>query len=339
MPPRSALETFTADLLSHAGAIVEPAGEGLLEVVAGPDLSAALGLIEYQQLAFGRGTANEAAAIVDYDSPLVERMGAAVSRLGCVSSIAGPPVTLRPIDPDAALERALALQNGVYRCQGATAVETLYAGFFFEYGVLADERAGGLTLVWVNPAVKSIPRLFSRLDLASCTDDRSPPAPWPGEPGRLPWALASAAARASIEPEIAEFMVRLRRRRERDAQRVRDYYAEIDAEIRRKLRRTRAEDSARREQDRLAATTAAYRGRVVEIVDRYRVRIRLAPVGVLLCRLPAWQIGVRLMRRSAGVDALFSWNPLDGRIETRACDGCLGPVTAAWLCDDAVHYV
>ena len=341
MKSRSVIETFTADLLSHCGAIVEPAGDGFLDVVAGPDLNATLGLSDYQRLAFGPDSTRDNAAVIDYDSPLVERMGATVSALGRVSSIIGPAVTLKAIDAEAALERALTLQNGVFRCQGSAAVEARYAGFFFEYSVLADERVGGLTLVWINPATRSVPRLISWVDFASCRDDLTAgTADSLGATGQLPWTLATAAARARIDPEIAEFLMRLTRRRERDAHRLREYYEEIDAEIRRKLRRVGAnEDAARRERDRLAATSAAYHSRVAEIVDRYRVRVRLTPIGVLLCRLPAYQIAVRLMRRSAVSDVLFSWNPLDGRVEPRACNGCLAPVSAAWLCDEAVHYL
>lgn len=341
MKSRSVIETFTADLLSHCGAIVEPAGDGFLDVVAGPDLNATLSLSDYQRLAFGPDATHDDAAMIDYDSPLVERMGAIVSTLGRVSSITGPAVTLKAIDAEAALDRTLTLQNGVFRCQGSTAVEARYVGFFFEYSVHADERVGGLTLVWVNPATRSVPRLMSRLDFANCRDDSTAGiADFLGAAGQLPWTLATAAARVRIDPEISEFLMRLRRRRERDAHRLREYYEEIDREIRRKLRRAGAnEDAARRERDRLAATSAAYQSRVAEIVARYRVGVGLRPIGVLLCRLPAYQIAVKLLRRSATSDVLFSWNPLDGRVELRACDGCLAPVTAAWLCDEAVHYL
>jgi hypothetical protein len=55
--------------------------------------------------------------------------------------------------------------------------------------------------------------------------------------------------------------------------------------------------------------------------------------------MPTWQITVRLKRRTATADALFSWNPSDGRVEPRACDGCETPVETALLCDDRVHYL
>jgi hypothetical protein len=154
------------------------------------------------------------------------------------------------------------------------------------------------------------------------------------------WPLAVASARARIAPGIADFLERLRRRRERDVRRLREYYEEIDLEIRRKLSRPRQGDDVRqRERERLDATHRAARTRCAEVADRYRVRLRLSPIGVWLCRLPAYHINVRLMRRNAATDAVFAWNPLDARIEPRACDGCLAPTASAWLCDDAVHYV
>lgn len=115
---------------------------------------------------------------------------------------------------------------------------------------------------------------------------------------------------------------------------------QIDLEIRRKLSRGRLNDDlCRREGERLDATHRAFRSRAVEVADRYRVGLHLAPAGIWLCRLPAYHITVRLMRRNSSANAVFSWNPIDGRIEPRACDGCLAPTDSAWLCDDSVHYV
>ena len=143
-----------------------------------------------------------------------------------------------------------------------------------------------------------------------------------------------------MAPALREFQKSLTRRRDRDLKRLREYYLEIDQEIRRKLTRARVSDDVRRrEMERLAATAVAYRTRIADIADRYRVRVRLAPLAVFACRVPTYQFTVRLMRRTASAEALFSWNPVDGRVETRACDGCDTPTEAALLCDDRVHYL
>lgn len=339
MKSSTLIQQLTADLLTRAGAIVDARPGPALDVMAEPALRDALGLGEFERLAFEPCVAG--ATFIDYDSPLVDRLAAVVNGLGRVARVQPPPVTRRPIDAAVTIDRGVTIHNGIHRYQSHAPVDATYVGMAFEYTVLADERMGGVVTTWISPATRSVARLESRIDAASLPDDTDQAAV--GEPtagSAAAWPLAVASARARIVPEIADFLERLRRRRDRDVRRLRDYYAEIDLEIRRKLlRQGLTDDLDRRERDRLDATHRACRSRGVEVANRYRVRLHLSPVGVWLCRLPAYHINVRLMRRDSAANAVFSWNPIDGRIEPRACDGCLTPTNSAWLCDDAVHYV
>ncbi len=330
---------LTADLLTRAGAIVDSGPGQALDVMADPALRGVLGLREFERLSFEPGVAG--ATFIDYDASLVDRLAAIVDGLGRVARVQPPTIARKTIDAAAAIERGITIHNGIHRCHSHAAVDATYVGAMFEYTVLADERMGGVVTTWVNPATRSTASFESRIDPTSLPDD--PDAAKASEPtdgSTAAWPLAVASARARISPGIADFLERLRRRRDRDVRRLRDYYEEIDFEIRRKLSRPRLDDDLRRrERDRLDATHRAFHTRGAEVADRYRVRLRLSPIGVWLCRLPAYYITVRLMRRTAAADAVFSWNPIDGRIEPRACDGCLAPTDSAWLCDDAVHYV
>jgi len=105
----SPIREFTRDLLVRAGALVAPRGSGL-DVIADSALSARLGLTEFQPLAFDRdeGTARDA-LLVDYDSPVFDRMGGLVDALGRVTFVRGPAVALKSIEPLAELTRALTL--------------------------------------------------------------------------------------------------------------------------------------------------------------------------------------------------------------------------------------
>jgi len=330
---------LTADLLTRAGAIVDVGPGQALDVMAEQALRDVLGLREFERLSFEPGVASS--TFIDYDAALVDRLAAVVNGLGQVARVQPPTVARKPIDAAAAIDRGVTIQNGVHRYHSHAAVDVTYVGAAFEYSVLADERMGGMVTTWVNPATRSTAGFESRIDPTSLPDD--PDAANASErtdESAAAWPLAVASARARIAPGIADFLERLGRRRERDVRRLQEYYEEIDLEIRRKLSRPRLDnDLLRRERDRLDATHRAFHARGAEVADRYRVRLRLSPIGVWLCRLPAYYIRVKLMRRNAAADALFSWNPLDGRIEPRACDGCLAPTDAAWLCDDAVHYV
>ena len=331
------IQQFTHAVLSRWGALVEPAGDGVLDVLAGPDLRRSTGLGEYERLVFSP-EAGALGTMIDYDAPLVERLGHLLDTAGRIAFVRSPSVRMKPIDPEHELGRALVLQNGIYRFQRMVAAESVVFCFVFEYGLLADERAGGLFQVWVNPETRSSPVLASWLDPADSEDE---PQPWGESEGvGLPWALAIAAARASVGQPLAEFRAGLARRQDRDLVRLRDYYLEIDREIRRKVTRPRLEAEVReRETARLEATARAYQGRVAELRERYRLHVRLRPIGVFACRLLTHRLTVRLMRRTAFADVTFSWNPIDGRIERRACDGCQMPVDSASLCDDRVHYV
>jgi hypothetical protein len=333
----SPIEQFARDLLSHRGALVEPRESGL-DVMAAPALAATLGLAEYQRLIFTPDASAPDAVLVDYDSPLVERMGRLIEEVGRVAFVRGPAVNLKPIDPEAELSRGLTLLNGVFRCRGYAAAQVVCFGFLFEFDILADERAGGVITVWVNPQTRSVPRMASWLSDIDLTDEEPPVAA--GAEVILPWDLAIPAATSSIRPELQEFLESVTRRRDRDLRRLREYYLDVDREIRRKLARGRPSDEVRgRELQRLEGTARIYQARLLDVADRYRVRVCLAPLAVLACRVPTYQLTVRLLRRNAPADVLFSWNPIDGRLERRGCDGCHTPVDAASLCDDRVHYL
>ncbi len=337
--PDALIGRLTADLLTRGGAVVDSGPGQVLDVMAEPALRGVLGLQEFERLSFEPGVTG--ATFIDYDAPLVDRLSTIVAGLGRVAHVQPPAVARKPIDAAAVIARGVTIHNGVHRYHSHAAVDATYVGATFEYTVLADERMGGVVTTWINPTTRSTARFESRIDPGSLPDDpHAARASEQTEGNPVPWPLAIASARARIAPGIADFLERLGRRRERDVRRLHEYYEDIDREIRRKLSRPRLDDDVRRrERDRLDATHRALHTRSAELADRYRVRLRLSPIGLWVCRLPAYYINVRLMRRNAAASAVFSWNPIDGRIEPRACDSCLAPTDSAWLCDDAVHYV
>ena len=331
-------EHFTRALLASKGALVERDGDALV-VVADPELAGTLGLAEYQRLVFEPTHSDPHTVTVDYDAPIFDRMGRLVAEMGRMAVAHTARADLKPIDPEAELERALTIVNGVYRFRTCVVAEAVYVGYLVEYHFLADERTSGLLVVWVNPATRSIAQMSPFLDSLP-VDDGEPPA-GVGASVQAGWRLAVPAATNALEARLGEFTDSLARRRDRDLDRLREYHRSIDQEIRYKHRRLPADAEAarRRELMRLEATARTYQARVGDLADRYRVRVRLSPLAALVCPLPTHRLAVRLQRRTAGSDVAFTWNPIDQHLETRVCDGCSGPVPAAMLCDDRVHYL
>jgi hypothetical protein len=173
------------------------------------------------------------------------------------------------------------------------------------------------------------------LDLA----DASAP-PELGELAAQAWRLASPAALSSVQSRLPGFIESLKRRRERDLRRMADYYQAVDEEIRRKIARAGAKEEVRKNEiQRLDATARAYQARAAELLERYRMSVRISGIATLACRIPTYRLRVQLMRRARSADVWFSWNPFSRRVEFRCCDSCSLATEAAALCDDQVHYL
>ncbi len=337
---QTTIQEFTLSLLAYKGALVETAGNGdrSANVLLGKETAAALGMNEYERLAFDLPAEKPGSLRVDYDAPSFEAMGRLVESMGRLACVTIPTPELRIIDPEKELERTLSLQNGVFRVLDCVPATQLYFCFFLQYDVMADERSGGMVEVWVNPAENSMPRMASVLETMETRN--TPPPPELGELMPRALQLAFANESKSIRSRIGSFLESVERRRKRDLERMRDYYQTIDQEIRQKIGRLAArEDAKKGEIERLSATGRAYEARAAELLERYRVRVRVTGLAALACAIPAYQIRVQLFRRSATTEVLFSWNPFDRRIEPRCCDACRQVTRTAVLCDDQVHYL
>lgn len=334
---QTSIQEFTLALLSYKGALVE-ADDRSAGVFLGTELASALGMNEYQRLLFDPSLDEPGALRVDYDAPSFEAMGRLAGSIGNLACVRISAPELKAVDPDKELERALRLQNGIFRLRECAPAQTLYFCFFLQYDVMADERTGGVAEIWVNPASRSIPQLPPPLDMVEVTDAPAPPEL--GELAIQAWRLASPAASLSIDSRLRGFTESLKRRRERDLRRMADYYQAIDEEIRRKIARAAAKEEVRRsEMQRLEGTARAYQERAAELMERYRMRVRVTGIATLACLIPTYRLRVLLLRRTRNAEASFTWNPFGRRIESRCCDSCGQATEAAALCDDRVHYL
>lgn len=334
---QTSIREFTLALLAYKGALIESDGRSA-GVLLGTELASILGMNEYQRLVFDPLLDEPGALRLDYDAPSFEAMGRLAGSTGNLACVRISAPELKAIDPDKELERALRLQNGIFRLRECARAETLYFCFFLQYDVMADERSGGVEEIWVNPATRSILQPAPPLDTVEVTDALAPPEL--GELAVQAWRLALPGASLSIDSRLRGFTESLKRRRERDLRRMADYYQAIDEEIRRKIARVTAKEDVRKsETQRLDATARAYQARAAELLERYRMSVRISGIATLACLIPTYRLRVQLLRRTRNADALFSWNPFGRRIESRCCDSCGQATEAAALCDDQVHYL
>ena len=238
------------------------------------------------------------ARFVDYDAPLVEKLAERLARHGSIASAERRGPVPKTIDAAQMLADSLTVQNGIARVVTAEIGVATHVGVVIQYDVLADERMSGIVSAWVSPDTRSVPDGFSQeweeisadsRDESQAGQDATPSSvdvagltsfvtrAWP-----IVQAVSTSAMRASLEP----FLASLTRRRDRDLDRVHQYYREIHNELARKAARHQGEARAR-EEARLYATMRAWEARVEEVAARYRTRVTLAPVTALVCRMPA----------------------------------------------------
>jgi hypothetical protein len=343
----SAIGDFTGRLLARHGALIEQ-DENEIRAIVPPALASALEIQEYQRLTFDPRAASGDRLAVDYDSPLVERFEPLVEDLARVAIVPPPQLTLKHIEPETSVTDAITLTNGIIRDCRVDAGRARYVGFFVQHELLADERHSGMTEVWVNVTARSAPRLSGLAEVLLSAAGHG--APQTGTDKDAPadmaatiadaWALGAALARRGVENRLEEAIDSLRRRRERDSARLHEYYKAIDDEIRRRARRAlmKGDDRATNaELSRLDATARAFRGRIVELADRYRARVRLWPFAAVVCTLPIQHVAGRLRRRSSSRTITFAWNPIDRAIEPPCCEACGIGTSTVVLCDDRVH--
>lgn len=340
------LADFTTRVLTRHGALVEPDRDEIVAVMP-PALAEVLEVAEYQRFAFDPRAAARHGLVVDYESPLVDRFERLVERLGRIACVRAPLLPLKPVDPEEIIARAITLTNGIFRDCRAESGDAQYVGFLVQFELLADERISGMTEIWVNTTTGSVPRLqgliarllSSRQEAADATAEV---AAFDDVHGIVAdaWAAGAALARASAENRLQDAIASLRRRRERDFMQLREYYQAIDQGIRVRARRAVAKKDAaalKAETSRLEATAQAFRGRVVDLVDRYRARVRLEPLVAVICTLPVHRVTARVHRRAASRPMTVAWNAIDRALELPRCDGCGTGTSVAMLCDDRVH--
>ena len=365
------LTRFVAGALVREGAIVEPLVGGL-NVALPPALAVTLDVREFERLVFNTDDASldARARLVDYDAPLVEKLAERLALHGSIASAERRGPAPKTIDAAQTLADGLTVQNGIARVVKAEIGVATYVGVVIQYDVLADERMSGIVSAWASPDTRSVPDGLSQVweeISAQHADERgvsgprsnatrgSADSPHEGGAGQdatpssvdaadltssvtMAWPIVQAVSTSAVRASLGPFLASLTRRRDRDLDRVHQYYREIHDELARKASRHHGEARAR-EEARLHATVRAWEARVEEVAARYRTRVTLTPVTALVCRMPAWHVHVRLQRRTAVRDVTWLCDGRGRTIEPRACDHCNVPTLSAYLCDDRVHYL
>jgi hypothetical protein len=326
---------WARDLLVSRGALVEEEA-GAVRAMLPAELGAALESGEWLSLRFGAGAGS------DDENEWLDRLGRLLPRdARVVSARLRRPTLVAPVDAADALDRGLALQNGIHRVLDDYQQTARYYFFGFHYTIESDETSLGMVTVCLNASARTLvpqAEFLSKAVKDDLEDDPQPAIPRDEVGQHFPIALRG------VQPEIRRLAAGIEqsanRRLARDTERIDSYYKDLLRQIEKRIaRRAASAEAVEREHGRAAATELDRAAKLEDLVRKYSLKIRVQPGDVLAVGLPVREISARLIRKKAERVAKFHWNPKLGAVESPWCEGCSAPASPLFLCDDRVHFL
>jgi hypothetical protein len=348
----SELREFVADLLERRGAAVETLGADALDVLAPTPVRKHLGWPELAHLGFGTECAPGTIPIV-LEGDWLDRFGALLAEEGRWSEREIQPLAPvpPPSDPERVLDRVLDLPNAVWRFQGMSPTFTRCLILTFRFTAISDEQREGLIWLGFNLGTGAVvsdilARLRPALAQMPGWSAPSPTVKHMAGNGLSPQTLAARLnplldreVRESMEP----FVRAMRRRLERDRNRVHAYHDDLrSASLKRlaacaRMHGERAEAERRRETLRVEAIEREYRAKLDDLRRNYALRVTVEWVQALDLYVPVQRFEVLIRRRKGERLIRLDWHALVKAAELPLCEAGLGRDRVRLVCDDKLH--
>jgi hypothetical protein len=348
----SELRDFVAELLERKGAAIEVVDPDALEVLAPAGLQKAMGWPELTRLGFGTERPHGAIAI-GLDGDWLDRFGALLGDEGRWSEreVRHTVAVPAPSDPERVLDRALDLPNAVWRFQGMTATWTRCLLLAFRYMALSDEKREGLIWLGFNLGTGAVVSdILARLlpALAQMPNWQAPDSTIRRATGPA-WSavMLEARVRPLLDQQVREsmepFVRAMRRRLERDRNRVHAYHNDLRNSSLKRLTALglvegdRAEADRRREKLRVEAIEREYRAKLDDLRHNYALRVTVEWVQALDLYVPVQRFDVLIRRRKGERLVRLDWHSLVKMAEPPVCEAGLGRDRVRLVCDDKLH--
>jgi hypothetical protein len=346
------LRDFTAEILERRGAAIEAIEPDALEVLAPKPVRDVMGWPELALLGFGLQRPDGAIPIA-LEGDWLDRLGALLGEQGRWGErqLTISPRASVPCDPQRVLEHALDLPNAVWRFQGVTETLTRCLILTFRYTAISDEKREGLVSLGINVGTGAIlDDILTRMrrPLAQEAEWQTPSpeiraAAGGGWDGARLLARVHPLVEARVKAELEPFLRAMRRRLERDRNRVHDYHDDLRRMSLKRLAALggatgeRAESDRRRETLRVAAIEREYRAKLDDLRRNYALQVTVEWMQALDFYVPVQRLDVLIKRRKGERLIRIDWHPLVRAAEPPLCEAGPGLERERLVCDESLH--
>jgi len=253
--------------------------------------------------------------------------------------------------PERLLDHALDFPNAVWRLHEVSAAWTRCLLLAFRYTAVSDEKREGLVWLGINQGTGAViddfaPRLRSLLE------------------GDAEWQLPDAEVRRAAGPawdapaldarvrpllqhrvrlEVEPFMRTMRRRLDRDRNRIHEYHRDLHLVAQKKLATLgrgageKADNDRKREKLRIAAIEREYAAKLGDLRHNYALRVGVEWVQGLELFVPVQRFEVLVKRRKGERLMRLDWHPSVRLMEPPPSEWGLGLERSRLVCDDQLH--
>ena len=347
-----ALRDFVSEVLEMEGSAVEAVEPDGLEVLAPGPLRTAMGWPELVRLGFGAELPAGATA-VGFEGDWLYRFGALLGDRGRWAErqfvLPGPPPRIH--DPARLLDHAIEFPNAVWRLQEVSAAWTRCLLLAFRYTAVSDEKREGLVWLAFNQGTGAVidafaPRLRS---LLAADAEWQVPDPEVRRAAGPAWDASVLDGRVkplikhSVRNEVEPFLRTMRRRLDRDRNRIHQYHSDLHLSAQKKLAALagnageKAENDRKREMLRVAAIEREYAAKLGDLRHNYALRVSVEWVQGLELFVPVQRFQVLVKRRKGEKLMRLDWHPAVRLMEPPPSDWGLGIGRSRLVCDDQLH--
>ena len=347
-----ALRDFVSDVLEMEGSAVEAVEPDGLEVLAPESLRTTMGWPELVRLGFGAQLPVGATA-VGFEGDWLDRFGALLGDRGRWAErqfvLTGAPPRIH--DPARLLDHAIEFPNAVWRLLEVSAAWTRCLLLAFRYTAVSDEKREGLVWLGFNQTTGAVidgfaPRLRS---LLAADAEWQVPDPEVRRAAGPAWDASVLDGRVkplinnSLRNEVEPFLRTMRRRLDRDRNRIHQYHSDLHLAAQKKLAALagsageKAENDRKREMLRIAAIEREYAAKLGDLRHNYALRVSVEWVQGLELFVPVQRFQVLVKRRKGEKLMRLDWHPAVRLMEPPPTDWGLGIGRSRLVCDDQLH--
>ncbi len=330
------LATFTADLLSESGALVEPHDHSL-EALLPADASRLLKAPEHVKLSFSR---EEEGIPVSFDSDFFKKMARLLGDRGKFSAISLPASPLRPEKLEDRLDEKVILHNAVFHLEGKEQKRISYLLAYFKYTARSDDRQEGIVASLINEFNVSVRRPPSELLEFMANNAEEPLGEAERENEDKVLRALLRAQREIVKEALQDFLLSLERRLNRDIRRVHDYYQTLMREHRQVLEK-KASTTEEKENihSRIEAIERELKDKVQDLIGKYHLDLQIEPIAFMRVETVTQVFWLLIKRRKETRSFPLTYNPILGSLDSLPCEVCFYPRRGHLVCDDRLHII